>query len=156
MDAMIRINRETDYAIVLLSLMAVEPERRYSAGWLAEQRGLPQPVVSKILKLLTKGGLLVSHRGSKGGYGLARDAEVITLAQIVAAMEGPIALTDCADDASGCQYSSHCVISSNWNRINRVVHKALDAISLKAMTRPLPEQGPGGLNEIYVSLASLS
>ncbi|KAB7623636.1 SUF system Fe-S cluster assembly regulator [Alkalilimnicola sp. S0819] len=153
---MIRINRETDYAIVLLSLMAMEPDKLYSAGVLASQRGLPQPAVSKILKLLARSGMLVSARGAKGGYGLARPAEEITLAQIVTAMEGPIALTDCADEALGCQYLSSCVISSNWNHINRVVHRALDAISLKDMTRPLPEGGSGGLDEIYVSLANLS
>ncbi len=156
---MIRINRETDYGVVILSLMAVEPERRYNAAWLAEQRGLPLPVVSKILKHLARAGLLVSYRGAKGGYGLARDPAEINVAQIVAALEGPIALTDCVEvvGANGCQYHSHCVISSNWNRINRVVQKALEGISLEDMTRPMDDDmSPGDPKEAYVSLTSLT
>lgn len=154
---MIRINRETDYGVMILSLVAMEPERRYNAKLLAEQLGLSQPMVSKILKHLTRAGLLASFRGAKGGYGLTRAPEQITVADIVAALEGPIALTDCVEGAtSSCQYHGSCVISSNWNRINRVVQKALEAISLKDMTRPLNELNPAGPREAYVSLASLT
>src|SRR5690606_19076272 len=136
---MIRINRETDYGVLILSLMAEDSKRRYNATWLAEQRGLPQPVVSKILKHLVRAGLLVSYRGAKGGYGLARPAREITIADIVSAMEGPIALTDCVEGADySCQYSSQCVASTNWNRINKVVQKALEGITLEDMTEPLP------------------
>lgn len=153
---MIRINRETDYGIVILSQMALDPERRYSATTLAEGRGLPVPVVSKVLKLLLRGGLLVSYRGAKGGYGLARPPERISLADVVAALEGPIALTHCADlGPSGCQYHSGCVVSSNWNRINQVVHKALAGISLKDMTEPLDSLSGPGPAETFVPLSAL-
>ncbi|RFA31062.1 SUF system Fe-S cluster assembly regulator [Alkalilimnicola ehrlichii] len=153
---MIRINRETDYGVVILSLMAMDTDRRYNAAWLAEQRGLPQPVVSKILKHLAKAGLLVSYRGAKGGYGLARSAQEITVADIVAAMEGPIALTDCVEggDAS-CQYSGQCVVSTNWNRINQVVQRALEGITLADMTKPLPDPGANVRpSEVFVSLSN--
>jgi FeS assembly SUF system regulator len=155
---MIRINRETDYGVLILSLMAMDPERRYSAAWLAEQRGLPLPVVSKVLKHLVRSGLLVSYRGAKGGYGLARSPRQITVADIVAALEGPIALTDCVEggDAS-CQYSTGCVVSSNWNRINKVVQTALEGITLEGMTAPLPKlPSEGKPREIFVSLSTLT
>lgn len=151
---MIRINRETDYGVLILSLMATEPERRFNAATLATQRGLPLPVVSKILKHLAREGLVVSYRGAKGGYGLARAPEAITIADVVAALEGPISLTHCVDTGpSGCQYHTNCVASSNWNRINRAVQKALEGISLKDMTSPLPTEP---VQERYVPLSALS
>jgi FeS assembly SUF system regulator, gammaproteobacterial len=135
---MIRINRETDYAVVILCLLAEDPERRYNAAWLAERRRLPLPVVSKILKQLARAGLLISYRGAKGGYGLARPPEDISVAEIVAAIEGPISLTHCVDTGPvACEYHDGCVVSSNWNRINQVVQNALQGISLKDMIQPL-------------------
>lgn len=140
---MIRINRETDYATAILAVMAEQPEARYSATWLAAFRGLPAPVVSKILKQLVKGGLLVSHRGSKGGYSLVRPAEDISIAEVIVAIEGPIALTDCIEGGgAACQFSSHCAVSSNWTRINDVFYRALQGVSLKDMSQPLSATHP--------------
>lgn len=136
---MIRINRETDYGIGILSLMAREAERRFTTSLIAEWRRLPQPMVSKILKHLARHGILISYRGVKGGYGLARAPENISLAQIIAALEGPIALTECVEEGrDACQYGSHCTVSENWNRINRMVEKALADITLAEMSTPEP------------------
>lgn len=151
---MIRINRETDYSVLILSLMAKDPSRRFSARLISSERGLPQPVVSKILKQLVREGLLVSFRGARGGYGLARQPETISIADIVAAMEGPISLTHCTDEGPNtCQYHEGCVASSNWKHINQVVHQALDGISLKDMTKPL---SGGAVPEAHVPLTALS
>ncbi|HEV8629360.1 MAG TPA: Rrf2 family transcriptional regulator, partial [Thermoanaerobaculia bacterium] len=90
---MLRITKQTDYGIVLLSLMATEPERQFNAPELAAEAQLPLPTVSKILKLLARDGLLVSHRGVKGGYGLSRPPGAITVAAIIGSLEGPIAIT---------------------------------------------------------------
>lgn len=151
---MIRINRETDYSVLILSLMAMEPSRRYSASLISAERGLPQPVVSKILKHLVREGILVSFRGARGGYALGRAPEEISVADIVAAMEGPISLTHCTDEGPNtCQYHDGCVASSNWKHINQVVHQALDGISLKDMTKPL---SGGPAPEAYVPLTALS
>ena len=131
---MIRINRETDYAIGILTRMAQDPERRYAAPALAEARGLPLPVVGKILKALVHGGILVSYRGAKGGYGLARTPESVSVAEIIAALEGPIALTECVEEGvDACQYGDQCTVSTNWGHINRVVRQALEGISLADM-----------------------
>ena len=146
---MIRLNRETDYGIGILTLMARDPEARFSAGALAEARGLPQPIVSKILKHLARSGLLVSHRGAKGGYGLARRPEAVSIAEIITVLEGPIALTDCIEDGQeACQYGSLCTISNVWNRINDVVLNALSEITLAEMTTAAEGDGDGRVHTL--------
>lgn len=134
---MIRITRQTDYGIVLMTHMAGNEERWYNAPELAEEVRLPLPTVSKILKLLTREGLLESHRGIKGGYSLARHPEEISMAAIIACLEGPIAITECIDDTSGCVHEPLCRVRSNWQRINEAVRSALGSISLAEMTHPL-------------------
>lgn len=133
---MIRITRQTDYGIVLLTHMAAHGERRYNAPDLGGEVHLPLPMVSKILKLLTREGLLESHRGTKGGYSLARAPEEISMAEIVAALEGPVAITECIDETSGCTYQPTCRVRTNWQRINEALRSALSGISLAEMTRP--------------------
>lgn len=138
---MIRITRETDYGIVLLAFMARNAGHSYSAAALAGRNRLSLPMVSKILKTLTRAGLLISQRGAQGGYSLARSAQDITAAEIIDALEGPIALTECSqDDLNACIHQDHCSISNHWNRINRAVREALDNVSLSELSRPLPVQ----------------
>ena len=98
---MIRITKQTDYGIVLLTHLAAHPDRHFNAPELAAEARLPLPMVSKILKLLAREGLLASHRGVKGGYSLARPAEEISMAEIIAALEGPIAITECVSVEGG-------------------------------------------------------
>ncbi len=134
---MIRITRESDYAIVLMSILARDPHQAHSASALAEARGLPLPMVSKILKILARAGLLDSRRGAHGGYNLARDARDISLAEIVAALEGPIALTACSPGGGGeCAYQDDCRVSPHWSRISRAIADALEGISLQEMSQP--------------------
>jgi FeS assembly SUF system regulator len=134
---MIRITKQTDYGIVLLTQMATHAERQYSAPDLAAEARLPLPMVSKILKLLTREGVLVSHRGVKGGYGLARAPQAISMAEIIAALEGPIAITECVEDAGDCAHERLCPVRSNWQRINEAVLAALQSITLAEMVHPL-------------------
>jgi FeS assembly SUF system regulator len=138
---MLRITKQTDYGIVLLSLMAAEPQRLYNAPELAAEAQLPLPTVSKILKLLARDGLLFSHRGVKGGYSLARSPEEMTVAEIIFSLEGPIAMTECIDDSPGeCQQEGLCPLQANWQLINRAVRQALEGITLRQMAGPLPTQ----------------
>ena len=105
---MIRISRLTDYGIVLMSHMAAHGDRVHNATEVAAEAHLPLPTVSKLLRLLAKEGLLESHRGVKGGYGLARPAEDITVGTIITALEGPIAITTCTNDSPGeCEHEPH-------------------------------------------------
>ena len=134
---MIRMTKQTDYGIVLLSRMAGLPERLFNATELATDTHLPQPTVSKVLKILARAGLLDSHRGVKGGYTLARDPEEITVTEVIGALEGPIGITECIDDTPGeCSLEARCPVRGNWHRINEAIRQALDGISLAEMARP--------------------
>ena len=135
---MLRMTRLTDYGIVLMTHFARHPERlTRNAPELAAAAHLPQPTVSKILKILAREGLLTPHRGAKGGFSLARPAEGITVADVITALEGPIALTECSTH-DRCDIEALCPVVTNWRRINRAVLDALRGISLAEMASPLP------------------
>jgi FeS assembly SUF system regulator len=127
---MIRMGRLTDYGIVLMAHLAAAGEGPHNARDLAAETRLPQPAVSKLLKALAREGLLVSSRGVKGGYRLARPAEEITVPEMIEALEGPIALTDCTLHAGACSQEPRCHVRTPWQRINRVVRDALARVRL--------------------------
>ena len=138
---MIKLTRLADYGIVLLTYVARQPEGRiHNVPDLAEEAHLPLPTVSKVLKLLSKGGLLTSQRGVNGGYQLSRRPSEITLAQIVVALDGPIEITECSSKTRNrCEISNGCPARSNLQLINQAVLGALDNITLAQMTRPLSQ-----------------
>ncbi len=110
---MIRLSKLTDYGLVLMSYAARNKGRTvHTARELSLESGLPLPTVSKLLKLLLQAGFLVSHRGTNGGYSLAREPEDISVAEIIAALEGPIALTECSTDISGIKDASGKLVPS--------------------------------------------
>ena len=134
---MIRITRETDYGIVLMTTMARDANPPYSAAALAKQRGLPLPMVSKILQTLARAGLLVSQRGALGGYSLARQPAEISAVDIIDALEGPIAITECSvADLHACLHEENCAVSGHWHRINGAIREALKNINLLELSRP--------------------
>jgi FeS assembly SUF system regulator len=138
---MLRVTKLADYGIVMLTHLAGRGGASCNARDLAQDVRLPLPVVSKILKLLAKNGLLESRRGIKGGYGLARRPETITVAEIIRALEGPIAVTECTDRVHGdCGLEIGCPVRTNWHLINHAIHEALEKITLAEMTRPLGQQ----------------
>lgn len=132
---MLRITKQTDYGIVLMTHFAADEGRSvHNARDLSATARLPLPTVSKILKALARAGLLASHRGVKGGYRLARDPAAVSVADIITALEGPIAMTECIDHADGdCGIEHCCPARSNWQRINAVVRDALRAVPLADM-----------------------
>lgn len=136
---MIRLSRLTDYGIVLMATLAQHGEQGpHNARELAAEVGLPDPVVSKLLKTLAREGLLVSHRGAKGGYDLARPAGEISVPEMIEALEGPIRLTECAQHPGLCAQEASCQVREPWQRINAAVHDALAGISLADLVSPLP------------------
>ncbi|MFQ5843359.1 MAG: SUF system Fe-S cluster assembly regulator [Planctomycetota bacterium] len=132
---MIRLTRQADYGIVLMTCFAGHPDRALlNARDVAAVTSLPLPTVSKVLKALARGGLLNSHRGVKGGYRLARAPRRITVAEIITAVDGPIAVTECLDPgAADCDIEPVCPCRTNWHRINQAVRDALAAIPLSKM-----------------------
>ncbi len=139
---LIRLSRLSDYGIVLMAQLAGRAGAAPSnAREVAAEAHLPLPVVSKVLKALARRGLLVSHRGAKGGYSLARPPAEITAAEMIAALEGPIGLTECVAHPGQCVQESSCHVREPWQRINSVVRRALAEVTLADLVRPGPRDG---------------
>lgn len=146
---MLRISRQTDYGIFILSSMvtrsySLAPEgdkdlwsRIFSAPEIAQSTGLALPTVSKILKILAKGDILQSRRGVQGGYLLTRDPGNISIQEIVEVLEGPISVTECADSGPDeCGVGAICPMSENWRYINDRIREAMEKITLAQMAVP--------------------
>ncbi len=138
----------TDYAIQLLaSLYSAEQLQTgsmFSAIRLAERTHLEAPTVSKVMKILCQQNLVQSARGAQGGYFLKRDGNDISVAEIIAAIEGPIAMTECLIEDGLCGQQAVCDMTANWRRVSAAVVDALAAVSLAEMASPLnPRQITG-------------
>lgn len=127
---MLRISRLTDYATVILAALAEAPERVQTSACLAEQTKLALPTVSKLLKQLQRAGLVASTRGLRGGYQLARPATEISAADILDALEGPFAITDCASGHGQCELEKSCRVGNAWQRLNITIRRSLREVSL--------------------------
>ena len=151
---MLRVTRLTDYATVVLTVLAARPDAVLSASELAERAGLEVPTVSKLLKPLAQAGLVEGFRGAHGGYRLARPADAISLVEIVEAMEGPLAMTECSLDHGECGISGQCGVRGNWRRINDVGAAALRSVSLAQMLGDVAPPQPDTGRRIQARLAN--
>ncbi|MYF07724.1 MAG: SUF system Fe-S cluster assembly regulator [Rhodospirillaceae bacterium] len=134
---MLRLNRITDYAVVVLTQMVREPDKQVTAPQLSEESSVPAPTVAKVLKALAKEGVLASQRGVHGGYRLARPAGDISMLEVIRALEGPVSLTACVDGAEGdCDVESLCPVRGNWDRVNTAIRSALAEVTLEDMAIP--------------------
>lgn len=132
-----RLSNLADYAVITMSQAATHcGDGRVSAAELASETGLPVPTVQRLVSKLTAAGLLRSVRGAKGGLQLGRPAAAITVADIVEAVEGPIALTACIEDAACCDYEAGCRMKPHWPVINDALRGALAAITLDTLRTP--------------------
>ena len=137
--SMIRLGKLTDYGLLLMCQIG---RSRWgdsrTARELAGACRLPLPTVSKLLRILLKSGLLVSHRGINGGYVLAREPEMIPITEIIAALEGPFAFTQCgSEDAGLCDLESSCPVKDNQRIISHAIRAALERVMLSDLTRPM-------------------
>lgn len=130
---MLRISRLTDYATVILASLA--GGGLASAADIADRTRIGLPTVSKLLKELQHAGLVRSVRGAHGGYQLARPAAEISAAEIIDAVEGPVALTECASGAGNCDLEANCLVGHGWQRISRAIRRALGDVSLEELVR---------------------
>ena len=145
-----RLSHLADYAVVLMSAAARHCGGvRVNAGTLAQETGVPLPTAQKLVSLLTRAGLMTSVRGTGGGIRLARPAAAISLADIIEAVEGPIALTACVDEARhDCALEGSCRVQPHWGAVNNAVRGALDGVSLASLSsapqpvRPELVEGP--------------
>jgi FeS assembly SUF system regulator len=142
---MLRISKLTDYATVVMTVLAGHATARgaeavVSAQDLADRAHLELPTVSKLLKQLAHAGLVDSFRGVNGGYRLAAPADRITIAEVVTAMEGPIGMTECSAHSGLCDHESHCGVRVNWQRINQAIAQALASVTVADMIRATPRR----------------
>ena len=154
---MLRVTKLTDYATVVLTVLAADPDRVLSATELAERAGLETPTVAKVLKPLAQAGLVEGFRGVNGGYRLARPADAIGLIEVVEAMEGPLGMTECSIHAGHCTIEDHCGVRANWRRINDVVVQALRSVTLAQMQAPpaaAASPPPSDAKRIHLRLAN--
>ena len=142
MQYMLRISKLTDYAILAMVELTREGEM-LSAHALAERIGVETPTASKVLKLLAGYGLLDSFRGANGGYRAGRQASDISVAEVIEAIEGPVAMTECSEETGLCEQESSCDLRGNWQRISLAVRQALEQVSLAEMSAPAnPARSP--------------
>jgi len=131
---MFRLNRLTDYAVVVMTQMTRRPNDVHTAPQIATDTGIPLPTVAKLLNALARQSLVRSHRGAAGGYTLGRPADEVSVAQIIQAMEGPIALTACVEGSGHhCEVECLCPMRGNWEQVNRAIHDALSEVTLADM-----------------------
>jgi FeS assembly SUF system regulator len=133
---MIILSKLADYGVIVATHLAAFPERQLTAAALADEVRLPRATVAKILKAVAHAGLVTATRGAAGGYRLARDPRSISVAQVVAAIDGDIGLTQCSVHVAECTRTDYCPTRPHWAAINRAVEHALAAVSLDAMLTP--------------------
>jgi|SRR5579872_7210691 len=127
---MLRISKLTDYATVILAVLAEQPDHVQTATALAERTRIAAPTVSKLLKQLQRSNLVASTRGLHGGYQLAKPATEISAAAILDALEGPVALTDCSVGHGQCGIEDTCRVGHVWQRLNLAIRRSLYEVSL--------------------------
>ena len=150
---MLRISKLTDYATVLLAELARQKawDERVSASQLADVTAIEPSTVAKVLKMLARAGLVRSVRGVNGGYQLVRAPSQTSVASIVSAMEGPIALTECGLEPGLCSHEAYCSLRSSWQKIGSAVEKALNELTLADLAGLKPELGGAKGGRIPIS-----
>jgi FeS assembly SUF system regulator len=140
---MLRLSKLTDYAVVVLIRLADGERAMARCGsecavqtspGISLATGVPEPTVAKVLKSLASANLVSSQRGAHGGYRLARPLTAISVADVIAAVDGPIALTACVEGgAGGCDVQGMCAVKGRWDLVNDAIRGALSGITLAAM-----------------------
>jgi len=131
---MIILSKLADYGVIVATHLAARPERQINAPVLAAETRLPQATVAKVLKSLAHAGIVSALRGAAGGYRLARPAREISVAEVVAAIDGEIGMTQCSIHEPTCERTEFCPTRPHWQRINVAISQALAAVTLAEMT----------------------
>lgn len=135
---MIKLSKLSDYAIVVLSRLAAGKGEVMTTSLLSSETGIPEPTVSKVLKLLSKQKIVLSVRGANGGYKMDRCPKEITVTELITALDGPIALTAClGEDQHDCMIDALCPLKSGWSKVNHAIKDALDKVALADLLLPV-------------------
>ncbi len=134
---MLKLSKMTDYAVVVLAKLAVSDQEIMTTPEIADDIHLPRPAVAKILKILTRAGVVESKRGVQGGYRLERSPSHISIAEVITAIDGPVTLTNCVEEAEEpCTCSQSCPLQGRWQKVNDAVSNAIAAVSLAEVIAP--------------------
>ncbi len=140
---MIRMSKLADYSFILLTRMVCEDKKSWAASELATCTTLPVPTVAKIMKLLSKNGVVTAQRGAAGGYSLAMPPHEISIATIIEIVDGPIALTDCVGrNHPACAVQSLCPMHGGWDKVNKALRTALESVFLSDLAAASFDMGP--------------
>ena len=140
---MLRLTKKADYSLIALRHFASlqrETGGAVSAKEVADDCGIPLPVLSKLLQKLGKNGFLVSEYGTNGGYRLARDPRRISALEVIRAIDGPIVLANCFTEHAYCGHSSRCTVKRPLKRIHEGILRLLDSVSIQDMLRDAEPQ----------------
>ena len=135
---MLRIGKMSDYALLLTNYMVGRTDSLCTTEDIVKACRLPLATVRKLLKKLVDAQIVISYRGVRGGYRLAREPRDITIAEVIGAIEGPIALTECSQQQGECNLSADCGLRQNWNYVNQIVAALFSNISLAQMAESEP------------------
>lgn len=138
---MLRLSKLTDYGVVVLARLARDGTtlegRVQTATGIAAATGIAEPTVAKVLKSLANAGLVEGVRGAHGGYRPRRGLAEVSLAEVIVALDGPIALTTCIDAGdTSCEAIGICAVRGRWGPVNEAIRDALDRIPLSALAGP--------------------
>ncbi len=133
---MLRISKLADYSTVIMVYLAKKPEQLSSARDIAAATRIALPTVSKLLKRLMGASLLVSVRGTAGGYRLAKHAKDISVSEILHALDESRGLTECEQTPSACALHEVCHVQHHWRVISHIIESTLSSVSLATLVSP--------------------
>lgn len=142
---MLRLTKKADYSLIALKHFAFRQQRgsaAVSAKEVADECGIPLPLLSKLLQKLGKAGFLVSEYGTNGGYRLARDPQLISVLEVIRAIDGPIVLANCFTEHAFCDHSGRCTVRRPLKRIHEGILRLLDSVSIHDMLDSEGEAAP--------------
>ncbi len=131
---MIRLSKRSDYGLIALKHLALHPEEPASAGDIAARYRISTPLMAKVLQKLAKQGLVEARHGAGGGYRLGRDPAAITALDVIAAIDGPIALTSCTTHHGDCRQVGTCNVREPLRRVNETILELLKHVTISQMT----------------------
>ncbi len=132
---MLRLSRLTDYGVVVLVQLASGGAVQTAPG-IARATGIPEPTVAKVLKILASATLVLSQRGARGGYRLARPLAETTIADVIAAIDGPVSVTSCVEGSQeSCEARGVCPVHGRWERVNDAINQALNGITVQDLAQ---------------------
>ena len=141
---MLRLSKKADYALMAMAHLAVKPGSS-SAREIAEQYAIPIELLAKVLQRLTRRGLLTSQQGTRGGYQLSRDADAISVADVINAIDGPVAVTACSAHAGRCGQFEKCNVRDPLFRIREIIVSALATTSVSSLASDQTAAAPASV-----------